>query len=198
MRSNFRLLSVLALAGAALSAHALVLLDTGLTNEKLVSGDPTQLGRLSRSGVPSDWSAQKAFPGILNASTSYHYKTYDVNVGITNYVQISVNDPDAVLFVSAYSSPFNPSNFATGYMGDEGATGNIFGNPATFQVVAGLNSTIQIVVADTVAANGGLNHNYGLLVEGFTDSMYSEPVPEPATMTILALGAAAALRRRKA
>ena len=38
--------------------------DLFSVSSTLKSSDPTQLGRLSRSGVPSDWSATKAFPGI--------------------------------------------------------------------------------------------------------------------------------------
>jgi hypothetical protein len=196
MRSHLRLLSVAALAGSALAAHAVILLDTGMTS--LNSGDPTELGRLSRSGVASDWSAVKAFPGVINTGTSYHYRNYDVSVGLNNYVQVSIDDADAVIFTSAYAPVYNPGSMATGYMGDAGSSGNPFGNMGVFQVVAPVNGMVTIHVGEVLASGGALGHNYRILVEGFSDTEYNEAVPEPATLSILGLGALAAFRRRKA
>ena len=44
-------------------------------------GDPTQLGRLSRNGLPQDWSGGEPFPGVINPATSYHYTTLDLDLG---------------------------------------------------------------------------------------------------------------------
>src|SRR4051812_16848812 len=74
---------------SALSFGA-VIYDSGIT--ALKTTDPTQLGRLSRSLIPSDWSAQKAFPGVLNPAISYHYETFAVPVSPFPYLQISFDD----------------------------------------------------------------------------------------------------------
>lgn len=194
MRSHLRLLSVAALAGSALAAHALVLLDTGTTT--LASGDSLQTARLFRTGVASDWSGSKAFPGTSGSGTR-HYKAYDVEVGLNNYVQVSTDDPNTRFIVSAYQTSYNGASLSTNYLGDAGSSGNDFGNMHTFQVIGALNSHVIVVVSE-VDSNGGVGQNYRTIIEGFSDSMYSEAVPEPATLSILGLGALAAFRRRKA
>lgn len=79
------------------------------------AGDPTELGRLSRSGVPSDWSVQKAFPGVINTTTSYHYTTLDLNLPVLSapfndeiYIQIDVDSASLNTFLSAYLNTYNP------------------------------------------------------------------------------------------
>ena len=67
------------------SAHASVILDT---SGALLLTDPTQLGRLSRNGLPQDWTGGELFPGTLNPATQYHYQTFLVNVGMTPFIQI--------------------------------------------------------------------------------------------------------------
>ena len=57
----FALLGSLVLSGGL--AHGAVLYTNTVS---LLSTDPTQLGRLSRNGVPQDWSGQEPFPGVIN------------------------------------------------------------------------------------------------------------------------------------
>ena len=68
----FAVLGVLLLVSVA-QADLLTTFTTSIT-----AADPTQLGRISRNGIPSDWSAPKPFPGIINPSTVYNYHTYAV------------------------------------------------------------------------------------------------------------------------
>src|SRR6266478_4535617 len=82
-----------------------VLLD--ITSTGLKSTDPTQLGRISRDGITSDWSTPKAFPGVFNPTTVYNYEIFTVNVGATPYIQVSFDDPATTEFVSAYRGSYN-------------------------------------------------------------------------------------------
>jgi hypothetical protein len=186
--------------GAVSSASALVLFDSG--PQTISFPDSTTLGRISRDGVPSDWSASKAFPGILNATTSYNYDTFVIHVTDTPYIQISVDEPNsASTFTAAYLDSFNPSSLATNYLGDLGASGNSFGNPGFFQVIVPAGHDLVLFVESTTLAAGP--YGYSLLVEGFIDNQFTDPtaaVPEPSTWAMMILGFAAvgfmAYRRR--
>jgi hypothetical protein len=61
-------------------AHAGVIYSNVMT---IGAGDPTQLGRINRNSVLSDWSAPKAFPGTVNPTTAYHYTTVDLTGMLT-------------------------------------------------------------------------------------------------------------------
>ena len=172
----------------------------------LTPSDPIQLGRLSRSGVPSDWSSQKAFPGVLNPNTSYRYTTLVIPTSPFPYLQISVDDlsGSGILFASAYLNSYRPNAAAANrgldvnYLGDEGSSGNPFGNPSAFQVI--LNSPesnhLVVVLNDANGTTPGLNQDIRILVEGFYDSNFSE-TPEPSTFALAGLAAAAGLFLRR-
>src|SRR6478609_3658643 len=70
-------IALVAVAAAATPAQALVIASD--ISATFSAADPTQLGRLSRDGVPSDWSTSKAFPGVINAGTSYRYQALTIN-----------------------------------------------------------------------------------------------------------------------
>ena len=197
------LLLSLTLAGAA---HAGTIFTT---TDSLAATDPIQFGRLSRNSIAQDWSGTETYPGIINPTVQYHYRTYLINVGLTPYIQISIDTTAATTFFSAYQTAYNPStpaSFAIGWLGDAGASGNFdFGgggfDTRFFQVVAQLNSQLVLVVNES-ATNGGLNFPFTILVEGFTDTAFGEPsvtaVPEPSTIALLLAPLALfAVRRRK-
>ena len=182
---------------AATSARATTILDL---NGALALADPIQLGRLSRNAIPQDWSGGEAFPGVINATTAYHYHAYLVNVGITPFVQIEVDSNSGNTFFSAYDTAYLPNSagapnlgFDTNWLGDAGFSGNPFpGDPDFFQVVVPVGHNLLIVVNNTAAGNVGVGDPFHLTVEGFVDTEFTDPpaIPEPATLLLGASGLA--------
>lgn len=144
------------------------------TSTALVAGDPTQADRLIRDGVPSDWSVSKTYPGSIGPA-NVHYHTYTVTPNATGFLQIQTKTNSTAIFTSAYLSSYGPVNLANSYLGDAGFSGNSFGNAQFFQVQVNAGQTVVIVVNE-VSANGGVGVPFTLLVEGFTNVNYSEPV----------------------
>jgi hypothetical protein len=144
---------------------------------------------------------------VLNTSASYHYEAFALSSILYPYIQISVDDLSgtAQTFVSAYLNAYAPNgttpNYGldVNYLGDEGNSGNLAGNPRAFQVALPVGSTLVLAVNDTSATGDGIGQPFRLIVEGFTDTNFSE-APEPATFAcvILALSTAAAAGWKKA
>ena len=170
------------------------------------AGDATQLGRLSRSGVPSDWSAPKPFPGVINTTTSYHYTTLDLDLPALSapfndevFIQIDFDSIATTTFLSAYLNSYDPHNPAATYLGDPGSSGHFSGvDPLTFQFFVPYGNHIVLVLNETTS-NAGLNLPGIVTVEAFADTAYTDrsATPEPGTWVLLAGGMAfLALRRR--
>jgi hypothetical protein len=195
--SKLAAMAVLILLAAA-SARATTILDL---NGALALSDPTQLGRLSRNGVPQDWTGGEPFSGVINTTTTYHYHSYLVNVGITPFVQIEVDSNSGNTFFAAYDTAYLPNSagspnfgFDTNWLGDAGFSGNPFpGDPDFFQVVVPIGHNLLIVVNNTAGGNVGVGDPFHLIVEGFVDTEFTDPppaVPEPATLLLGASGLA--------
>lgn len=193
----FALLGSLVLSGGL--AQGAVLYTNTIS---ILSTDPTQLGRLSRNGIPQDWSGQEPFPGPFNTSTSYHYEAIPILVpNWLSFLQITIDSNNGNIFASMYDTSYSPDPTASpnrgldvNWMGDAGGSGNFFGtDPRFFQVVdltaAGSPTgfgTVILVLNESVT-NGGLNSPVNVLVEGFSGTDFSE-VPEPVTSTLLGAG----------
>jgi hypothetical protein len=169
----------------------------------IAANDPTQLGRISRNGVPSDWSGLKVFPGIINPSTVYNYHTYSVNSGVTPFIMITIDSVPGNTFASAYLPSYNPSNVPpnngldVNYIGDAGRSGNFFGvDPVSFEVYVPVHTNFLVVV--NTSANAGIGQPFTITVQGFLDDQFTS-TPEPSSLILLGSGvlAAAGLIRRK-
>jgi MYXO-CTERM domain-containing protein len=202
------LLCTAALLAALGPAQATVLYTGTLT---LTAASPTQLGRVSRTGIPQDWSGGATFGGLINATTTYHYLTLDLDLSALEssfasyggYIQISIDSTATTTFLSAYADTYNPLNPGATWIGDDGSSGNYFpGDTSFFQVIVPSPKHLVLMFNETTT-NGGLNLPASILVEAFTDTQYTDlvsNVPEPATWAFMLGGLALlpALRRRSA
>jgi PEP-CTERM motif len=188
--------ALVAVLTTASAAHASIIFDT---SSALTVGDPTQTARLSRNGIPQDWTGSEPFPGAINTTTTYTYTTYVINVGVTPFIQIDFDSVSLNTFVSAYETAYTPDSVMSGnfgldtnWLGDAGSSGNFFGvDPLFFQVIVPVNTNLVVVVNNTAASSVGVGDPYHLTVEGFIDSNFDDPpaVPEPGTVGLLAVGA---------
>jgi len=185
-------------------SSAATIFDSGVT--ALKDNDAVQLGFLNRTLVPSDWSTPKPFPGTVNPTVAYRYETFGLPTILYPFLQISIDDLSGTgqTLASAYLNAYMPGGAAPNYglninyLGDAGNTRNLAGNPRAFQVVVPLGATLVLVVNDISPVGAGVGQPFRLLVEGFTDTNFSD-APEPATygLVLAALGAGAFVTRRR-
>ncbi|MGI4879604.1 MAG: PEPxxWA-CTERM sorting domain-containing protein [Janthinobacterium lividum] len=195
------------LIAALVTAVPAAAVDVASGTVVLSAADAQQLGRLSRDGIVSDWSAPKAFPGVINTSTSYAYTTVDTTFAAnrkqTIYYGITVDDPTNLAFVSAYGGTYDPLAKNANYLGDPGTSGNYFlGTDALFfAVTVAAGGSLELVFNQTSAGSFSPGTNY--LVQAFSDTEYNEvfaAVPEAATWAMLVVGfgmVGAAVRSRR-
>ncbi len=175
----------------------------------LTSANPTQLGRLSRGGVPQDWSGGEAFPGVINTTTSYHYTTLDLDLTALEagydygeFIQISFDSTAATTFLSGYVDSYSPANPGATWLGDTGFSGNFPSpNPVFFQVIVSSPHHLVLLLNETTSS-GGLNLPGDVLVEAFSDTEYTDlnpraTVPEPTTWCLLVCGMTLLAARRR-
>jgi hypothetical protein len=176
-------------------------------NYTFTGSEPDETGRISRNGIASAWGSAKPFPGSI--AGSYEYTTLTFNSGSTPELQISMTDLTGIqVFLSLYSGTFDPTNIATGYVGDAGSGMNL----QVFQVDGTTNTNYTVVINEVP---GGVQSGdvVNVCVEGFASAGSPAPTPacsnlnpsivgtpEPATwataLCVLPMMALAALRLR--
>jgi hypothetical protein len=118
------------LAGWAL-ALAFAVLTPSLASADISSGGtldgaaPTQTGRLSRTGVPSACGAAKVNPGLTTATGTRSYLPFTVtnSTATTRCYIVTMTAADGInLYAAAYLGSFDPSNPATNFLADAGAS----------------------------------------------------------------------------
>ena len=111
--------------------------------------DPTQIGRHSRYAPSSTCGTTKAFPGN-GADTTYSH-LYDAYhfINVTSApvcFTFTLTYPGSQQFYAAAYSAFDPTNIATGYLGD---VGGVLTSPQTMGITVGPGATIDVVVYAT-------------------------------------------------
>jgi hypothetical protein len=199
--------SFVALAASVLLcglAQATVIFSGSL---EIGAGDPTQLGRLSRNGVPQDWSNGEPFPGVINPAVSYHYTTLDLDLGALEagyafggFLQIIFDSTFTTTFLSAYLTSYDPTDLSSHWLGDPGTSGNYFGvDPLFFQVVMGSTDHLILVLNESLPG-GGLDLPGLITIEAYSDTEFTDLVratPEPHVLLLLACGLALLMLARR-
>jgi len=153
--------------------------------------DPLQQGTLDRNGIVSEWASPKPFPGVVNSGTTYFYTTFVITeqmLAQTPFVQLIFNSTSPNTFIAAYAGAYDPTDPAATYLGDPGSSGNNGSNPLKFEVLVPLDTNLVLVVNNTGADGLGLGNRFVLTVDGYTDSEFDNPVPEPASLVLLGSG----------
>lgn len=211
---NLRLLlsSAILLAAVPTFAHAE---EISTFTSSLTSSNATELGRPFRSGTQQTWTGAETYMGINNTATTFNYQTFTFAASSfvgAPYVEISFFDSlgGNSLFSAAYGGAYNVNSRGTGWLGDQGSSGNYyFGGPGVgearyYDVILPVGQNLVIVVNNTAAA--GLNDPFTIDVSAYADTSYDDPVsaavtvtPEPSTFITLGtglLGVAGVARRR--
>jgi hypothetical protein len=119
------------------------------------TGGTTQSGRIFRDGI-ANTCANKPYPGIFNAGTTYNYETFTYGNTGTAPSCVTINfDPDAGAapcgtnaHASAYSTSYDPGNQGTNFLGDVGSS---VAQPFSFTIPAG--ESLVLAVTNTSAAD---------------------------------------------
>jgi hypothetical protein len=113
--------------------------------------DPTQTGRHSRQAPVSTCGIAKAYP--TNSADPVNDHLYDIyrfsnRTGTAVCFNFTLTYPGAQLYAAAYTH-FDPTNLATGYLGD---VGDALSSPQTMGISVAAGATIEVVVY--AVANG--------------------------------------------
>ena len=202
---------LVALLAATITSAPALALDVQSGSVSVAATDAGQAGRLSRNGIPQDWTGGEAYPGEINTGTTYHYTSFIVpfaaNALQDVYYQIDIDDAANDLFSSAYLGVYDPLAKQVNWLGDAGTSGNYFGvDPRYYQVVVPAGGSLRLVFNSTNPTLDASTSTANYLVEAYSDTEYDEDfraaaVPESATWAMMVGGfgvIGGTMRRRKA
>lgn len=176
------------LCGLSIPAHAAVATYSHTwTGTEAIQGPK----RVFRDGNPSVAGSPKTFPGDFNNNPTY-FVTHSLNVLVGSVVSVATIQ-DTSSFFSLYENAFDPTDLATGYLGDQGSSVS-----GTFSIMAPASGNVVLVVM----SNGGSGAIGASWSTGVTHSPAAVPESSLAGFDVLALLGTCliggrALRRRK-
>ncbi|MGI4852896.1 MAG: PEP-CTERM sorting domain-containing protein [Janthinobacterium lividum] len=200
---KFRSLIATAIVASGLFASSAFATTIDYFTGSVTTSNPTELGRFSRNAVPQTWTGQETYPGLLASSTAttYYYTTYTYAASLFTgapYVSVSFTDDNntALTFITAYAGSYNPSSRNTGWLGDEGGSGDYFTSTPLdgryFDVILPVGQDLVLMVTTTGGGTSGTGQPYEVAVNAFADTMYTDApaavTPEPSTIIELGTG----------
>ena len=148
-------------------------------NGSIDSGDPTQIDRLFRSGIPQTCPASTTC-AIFGDPTPRHYDSYMFTntTGATQCVTVDTNTACTgtnFIFIAAYLGSFDPNNLCTNWIGDSGGSPNP-DQPFSFNVDDG--QTFVVVVSEVTPEAGCTGYTLTITPETICGGGGS-PTPTP-------------------
>lgn len=147
--------------------------------------------RMFRDGNASVAGSPKTFPGNWSNNPTY-FVTHSLSVVVGSVVSVATTQNTSSFF-SLYDNAFDPTNLATGYLGDQGSSQN-----GTFSIIAPASGNVLLVVMST-GGSGAIGSSWST---GVTHNPAAVPESSLAGFDVLALLGTCliggqALRRRK-
>ena len=144
-------------------------------NGSIDTGDPTENGRLTRSGVAQTCPATTACAIFDNFLHHYDSYTFTNTTGATQCVDIDATTACTgtnFIFTAAYLGSFDPANICTNWIGDGGSSPN---PEQAFQVEVPAGQTL-VVVVNEVTPDAGCPA-YTLTITGLCSGGGGTPTP---------------------
>lgn len=155
------------------------------------AGSPTQVGRLNRDATAST-CAGKAYPGIFDPGTTYHYEQFELFNTSSNPVCVTIEfNPDTPAagnacttnaHISAYIGSYDPANQNLNYVGDVGSSVQ---QPFSFEVPANSNVILEVNTTNNLDPLANCNFEFGYSTVELSPTAAPTAVPTLSMIGIL-------------